>query len=78
MVVEWAVYMTWSVQDINALDVAPNDKVFVSGSQDRTLKLWSVKDGALLGTFRGHRRGVWSVKFSPVDQVKCLQVLITL
>ncbi|XP_064391571.1 transducin beta-like protein 3 isoform X2 [Halichondria panicea] len=55
-------------KDINAVDVAPNDKVFVTGSQDRTLKLWSVKDGALLGTFKGHRRGVWSVKFSPVDQ----------
>ena len=56
------------------MDVAPNDKVFVTGSQDRTLKLWSVKDGALLGTFKGHRRGVWSVKFSPVDQVTCVYI----
>lgn len=32
-------------------------------------QLWQVSDGSLLGVFRGHRRGVWSVKFSPVDQV---------
>ncbi len=24
---------------------------------------------ALQGTLRGHRRGVWSIEFSPVDQV---------
>lgn len=23
----------------------------------------------LLGTLKGHKRGVWSVEFSPVDQV---------
>ncbi len=34
------------------------------------LQLWQVTDGSLMGTFRGHRRGVWSAKFSPVDQVR--------
>ena len=31
-------------------------------------QLWSVADGSHLGTMRGHRRGVWCVVFSPVDQ----------
>ncbi|GAA6059482.1 hypothetical protein JCM10212_002225 [Sporobolomyces blumeae] len=67
-------------KDINTLDIAPNDKLLVSGSQDRTAKLFSITytqrskstpasaQLSLLGTFKGHKRGVWSVKFSPVDQ----------
>ncbi|KAJ3096102.1 U3 small nucleolar RNA-associated protein 13 [Physocladia obscura] len=56
-------------KDINSIGVAPNDKIFATGSQDKTAKIWSAKDGALLGTCAGHRRGVWCVQFSPVDQV---------
>nr|CAD7410391.1 unnamed protein product [Timema poppensis] len=33
------------------------------------VKLWSVDDLSLLGVLRGHRRGVWCVRFSPVDMV---------
>lgn len=67
-------------KDINTLDIAPNDKLLASGSQDRTAKLFSITHTpktkstpasaqlSLLGTFKGHKRGVWSVKFSPVDQ----------
>ncbi|XP_065889853.1 transducin beta-like protein 3 isoform X3 [Dysidea avara] len=57
-----------SSKDINSLDVSPNDKLIVSGSQDGTAKLWRVEGGALVGTLRGHRRAVWCVKFSPFDQ----------
>ncbi|KAL8283412.1 hypothetical protein RQP46_005822 [Phenoliferia psychrophenolica] len=68
-------------KDINSLDVAPNDKLLASGSQDRTARLFRINytpanksSGAIaslepVGTFKGHKRGVWSVKFSPVDQV---------
>ncbi|GAA6002933.1 hypothetical protein JCM10207_001903 [Rhodosporidiobolus poonsookiae] len=68
-------------KDINSLDIAPNDRLLASGSQDRTAKLFAISYTAatksspaqaslsLLGTFKGHKRGVWSVKFSPVDQV---------
>eukprot|EP00743_Colponemidia_sp_Colp-15_P006824 GILK01007361.1.p1 GENE.GILK01007361.1~~GILK01007361.1.p1 ORF type:complete len:792 (+),score=140.99 GILK01007361.1:243-2378(+) len=55
-------------KDINAVAVAPNDKLFASGSQDKTVKIWSVAEGKLLGTLKGHRRGVWTVEFSPVDK----------
>lgn len=55
-------------KDVNAIDVAPNDAIFATGSQDKTAKIWRVADGTLLGTMRGHRRGIWCVQFSPVDQ----------
>lgn len=65
-------------KDINSLDIAPNDKLLVSGSQDKTAKLFQIQldtkrggESSLkqLGVFKGHKRGVWSVKFSKDDQV---------
>ncbi|KAJ9113681.1 hypothetical protein QFC22_005990 [Naganishia vaughanmartiniae] len=69
-------------KDINSLDVSPDDKLLVSGSQDKTLKLFSIDfraptgaatpaSGSVkqLGVCKGHKRGVWSVKFSPTDRV---------
>lgn len=66
-------------KDINALDVAPNDKLLVSGSQDRTAKIYSIEynsgtNGArgelkLVGTCKGHKRGVWSVRFGRTERV---------
>ncbi|KAJ8251192.1 hypothetical protein GJAV_G00218310 [Gymnothorax javanicus] len=56
-------------KDVNSVAVSPNDKLVASGSQDRTVKVWSLTDLALLGVCRGHRRGIWSVQFSPMDQV---------
>ncbi|CAG8464371.1 1252_t:CDS:10 [Acaulospora colombiana] len=54
-------------KDINSIAVSSNDKTYATGSQDKTIKIWSVVDGSLLGTCVGHKRGVWSVQFSPVD-----------
>ncbi|KAJ8253903.1 hypothetical protein COCON_G00205150 [Conger conger] len=56
-------------KDVNSVVVSPNDKLVASGSQDRTVKVWSLTDLVLLGVCRGHRRGVWCVQFSPMDQV---------
>ncbi|KAF9110873.1 U3 small nucleolar RNA-associated protein 13 [Mortierella sp. AM989] len=55
-------------KDINTIAIAPNDKVFATGSQDKLAKIWNLQEGTLMGTCKGHKRGVWSVKFSPVDQ----------
>lgn len=57
-------------KDINALDVSCDDSMLVSGSQDKTAKVYSIihKPGhgelRLLGVCKGHKRGVWSVQFS--------------
>ncbi|KAI9724445.1 MAG: hypothetical protein M1812_000513 [Candelaria pacifica] len=51
-------------KDINAIDINHNATIFASASQDRTVKIWSVEEGEVQGVLRGHRRGVWSVKFA--------------
>ncbi|EFX01493.1 small nucleolar ribonucleoprotein complex [Grosmannia clavigera kw1407] len=52
-------------KDINAVDVDAHGQLFASSSQDRTAKIWSVREGEVQGILRGHRRGVWSVRFAP-------------
>ncbi|KAJ2935352.1 hypothetical protein H1R20_g1742, partial [Candolleomyces eurysporus] len=66
-------------KDINSLDVSPNDKLLASGSQDRTAKLYTIEyvqtssgvRGELkpLGTLKGHKRGVWTVRFCRTNRV---------
>jgi U3 small nucleolar RNA-associated protein 13 len=55
-------------KDINALDSSPGGALLVSGSQDKTAKVWTVDRSSgmlkLLGTCKGHKRGVWSVRFA--------------
>lgn len=57
-------------KDINAAAVAPNDALCATASQDRTVRLWALPGLAAGATLRGHKRGVWAVEFSPVDQVR--------
>lgn len=54
-------------KDINALDVSHDGVMFASASQDRTVKIWSLEDGSTMGVLRGHKRGVWTVRFAPKD-----------
>lgn len=54
-------------KDINAIDINHNGQYFASASQDKTVKIWSLEEGEVQGVLRGHRRGVWSVKFAPKD-----------
>jgi U3 small nucleolar RNA-associated protein 13 len=66
-------------KDINSLDVAPTDRLLASGSQDKTAKVYeieyiSTKSGIrgelkLLGVCKGHKRGVWTVRFSKAERV---------
>ena len=68
-------------KDINCLDVSPNNALLASGSQDRTAKVFQLSftppskaNGHTasaqlkpLATLKGHKRGVWSVRFSSAD-----------
>ncbi|KAI9851692.1 MAG: U3 small nucleolar RNA-associated protein 13 [Thelocarpon superellum] len=54
-------------KDINAIDINHTSTLFASASQDRNVKIWTVEEGEVQGILRGHRRGVWSVRFAPKD-----------
>lgn len=54
-------------KDINAIDVSTSSPLYASASQDRTIKICSLEDGSVAGILRGHKRGVWSVRFAPKD-----------
>ncbi|PFH52231.1 hypothetical protein AMATHDRAFT_74295 [Amanita thiersii Skay4041] len=68
-------------KDINSLDVSPNDRLLASGSQDRTVKIFEIEYVAgsskapprgelkLIGTCKGHKRGIWTVRFSRTERV---------
>lgn len=65
-------------KDINSLDIAVNDKLLATGSQDKTVNIYEIDyttsssgtkgEIRLLGTCKGHKRGVWNVKFSRTER----------
>ena len=52
-------------KDINALDINSSGQLFASASQDKMVKIWDTENGEVQGILKGHRRGVWTVKFAP-------------
>ena len=56
-----------SGHDDAVYDVAfsPDGRVMASGSYDKTVKLWDLKDLSVMGTLEGHKDQVFRVAFSP-------------
>ena len=55
--------------NINCVSVSPDHGLIVTGSQDKTAKLWRSSDLSLVSVLRGHSRGVWCAQFSPADKL---------
>jgi len=47
------------------LTFSPDGTMLVSGSSDKTIKLWDMQTGGVIKTFQGHTGGVYSVSISP-------------
>jgi len=52
-------------ENVNAVAFSPDGKLALSGSRDKTLKLWEVSSGREIRTFKGHSSSINAVVFSP-------------
>ncbi len=63
---EW---MLWTFHGhtgrVRAVVSTVDGRFIISGSQDKTLKLWEIATGKCLRTFTGHTRGIQSVAVTP-------------
>ena len=50
---------------VSSVAIAPDGRTALSGSDDRTLKLWDLATGKELRTFTGHSEDVTSVAIAP-------------
>jgi energy-coupling factor transporter ATP-binding protein EcfA2 len=50
---------------VESVNFSPDGKTLVSGSRDKTIKLWNVETGKEIRTLKGHDSSVNSVNFSP-------------
>ncbi|CCE65522.1 hypothetical protein TPHA_0L01690 [Tetrapisispora phaffii CBS 4417] len=51
---------------IYSTSFSPDNKLLVSASEDKTIRLWSMDTRTTLVTYKGHNHPVWDVQFSPV------------
>src|SRR6266446_1978102 len=54
---------------VYATQFSPDGRKLLSGSGDKTLRLWDVETGEELKTFRGHTELIGSVAFSPDEKL---------
>ncbi|MBN4003713.1 NB-ARC domain-containing protein [Nostoc sp. LPT] len=50
---------------IRSVAFSPDGEILVSGSDDKTVRLWNTTTGQFLRSLQGHKERVWSVAFSP-------------
>ncbi|MBD2302085.1 serine/threonine-protein kinase [Nostoc sp. FACHB-190] len=55
--------------DVNAVAFAPNRRIFASGSDDQTIKLWNLATGTEINTLKGHLKWIWAIAFHPDGKI---------
>ncbi|MCC5639986.1 serine/threonine protein kinase [Nostoc sp. CHAB 5844] len=53
---------------VKTLTITQDGKTLISGSSDKTIKIWNLADGSLIRTLSGHNSGVIAVAISLHDQ----------
>jgi WD domain, G-beta repeat/Maltose operon periplasmic protein precursor (MalM) len=56
-------------EKINALAITPDGTRLMSGSDDYTIKVWTLSDGSLSRTLRGHREWVHALAVTPDGKI---------
>ena len=51
---------------VYGVSFSPDNKYLISGSEDKTIRLWSLDSYTALVSYKGHNQPVWDVKFSPL------------
>lgn len=55
-------------KEVNSIDVSPNDEFIGTASFDKLGKIWDLHTGETIGILKGHRRGLWDIKFSKYEK----------
>jgi len=60
--------LTGHAEAVWSVAISPDGQTLVSGSSDKTIKVWDLSTGKLVRTLTGHTGIVWSVAISPDGQ----------